>query len=177
MDHIFTRHIDDIEAVVEAYRALGIRAYIAPMLTDDKENYVNYIPLVHDANERNKKGGCDCGGMGDGGKMRVGKGGADPELTKWALDLWEEAVQKFHRPEEGIEIVIGPVTAYCECVAGYRWSILFVSILVDSLVCCFRCDLTSCFDRAMERGCRTSQKVQPLRPHSSFGNQSPSTPS
>ena len=37
---------------------------------------------------------------------------ARPEKTKEVLALWEEAVKKFHDPAGGIEIVIGPVTAY-----------------------------------------------------------------
>ena len=32
MDHLYIRDLDDLAAAVAAYRALGIRAFIAPML-------------------------------------------------------------------------------------------------------------------------------------------------
>ena len=69
----------------------------------------------------------------DGG-FRTKKGESDPAKTKAMLELWEAAVQRFHDPEvnaptasklgasqltpmvavlqAGINIVIGPVTAY-----------------------------------------------------------------
>jgi len=113
LDHLFVRHMDDLAAAVDAYKAVGIRAFISPMLNDDEEMYTNYIPLVPDAPGRNARcNGCSCGGMGPGGKFRTKKSASDPAKTKECLSLWEEAVKRFHDPEGGIEIVIGPVTAY-----------------------------------------------------------------
>eukprot|EP00977_Amphora_coffeiformis_P022761 scaffold11454_cov168-Amphora_coffeaeformis.AAC.11 len=117
MDHIFVRHIDDIQATVNAYKALGIRAFIAPMLGDDAVLFSNYVPLVHDAQQRNEQHcnanrSCCCGGLGENGKLRTEKAPHDPAKTKAVLELWEEAVQRFHDPANGIEIVIGPVTVY-----------------------------------------------------------------
>ena len=108
MDHTFVRNIDDIEATVNAYKALGIRAFVAPMLGDDAVPFSNYVPLVHDAQERNHQqpSGCSCGGLAANGYLRTEKGPHDPEKTKAVLDLWEQAVQKFHDPSNGIEIVM-----------------------------------------------------------------------
>ena len=124
LDHLFVRHLEDIEEAVKAYKALGIRAFIAPMLNDDAELYANYIPLVHDAKQRNDKlklneqcisgccSGISDGGMAEDGSFRLRKGKYDSQKTKDMLALWEEAIQKFHDPKGGIEIVIGPVTPY-----------------------------------------------------------------
>eukprot|EP01065_Artemidia_motanka_P027264 TRINITY_DN32489_c0_g1_i1.p1 TRINITY_DN32489_c0_g1~~TRINITY_DN32489_c0_g1_i1.p1 ORF type:complete len:592 (+),score=195.23 TRINITY_DN32489_c0_g1_i1:57-1778(+) len=113
LDHVHVRHVEDVAEVCAAYRALGIRAFVAPMLDDDTEMYTNYIPLVHDAADRNKAAGaCGCGGMADGGKMRERGGGHNPEKTAANLKLWEEAARRFHDPAGGVNIVIGPVTVY-----------------------------------------------------------------
>lgn len=120
MDHLWIRDLDDLGAAVAAYKALGIRAFLAPMLNDDAVMYHNYIPLAHDAEQRNdaKRRAnpaewqrCGCGAMGEGGAFRVDPGGHSPEATQKMLALWEEAVDRFHDPEGGIEIVIGPVCA------------------------------------------------------------------
>ena len=114
MDHPFVRNINDIEAIVEAYKYLGIRAFIAPMLGDDANLFENYIPLATDAQARNNACGCSsiigCGGMAENGMFRVERGKSNPDITKQVLKLWEEAVQRFHDPTNGINIVIGPVT-------------------------------------------------------------------
>jgi hypothetical protein len=92
---------------------LGIRAYIAPMLGDDLEGYSNYIPLARDAQGRNaaaKAAGCDCGAMCNGGFFRTAKGVRCPAKTQANIDLWTEAVEKFHDPEGGINIVVGLYT-------------------------------------------------------------------
>ena len=53
-------------------KALGIRAYIAPMLGDDLQPCSNYIPLARDAAGRNAQAaGCDCGAMCGGGMFRT----------------------------------------------------------------------------------------------------------
>mmetsp|Transcript_42946 Transcript_42946/g.78045 ORF Transcript_42946/g.78045 Transcript_42946/m.78045 type:complete len:569 (-) Transcript_42946:49-1755(-) len=111
LDHVFIRHLDDLDALVRAYKVLGIRAFIAPMLNDDALMYENYIPLATDAELRNGRG-CNCGGLGKGGCFRTKPGASSPEKTQAMLDLWEAAVKKYHDPEAGIDIVIGPVTAY-----------------------------------------------------------------
>lgn len=95
-------------------QAVGVRAFIAPMLGDEAAMYDNYIPKVPDATARNQQcgGGC-CGAMGVGGAFREpGESSYSPDRMKAALQLWEEAVQRFHDPAGGVEIVIGPVTAY-----------------------------------------------------------------
>lgn len=114
MDHLLCRDLADVEAAVAAYRALGVRAFIAPMLGDDLEGYSNYIPLARDAKGRNDAAGpgCDCGAMCAGGKFRTRKGARDPAKTEANLKLWRDAAAKFHDPANGINIVVGPVTAY-----------------------------------------------------------------
>lgn len=101
MDHLFVRDINDIGAAVTAYKQIGIRAFIAPMLDDDAEIYCKYIPLVPDATERNKNysnsngeregGGCTCCGVGGGldgnGNFRERHGRYDTQKTRKALSL------------------------------------------------------------------------------------------
>lgn len=110
MDHLFCRNLEDVEAAVKAYKQLGIRAYIAPMLGDLERT--NYFPLVENAEELNgeakKKGGC-CEGLGPEGIFRTELPPRDPEQTKRVMDLWTASVEKFHDPEAGINIAIGPV--------------------------------------------------------------------
>lgn len=50
--------------------------------------------------------------MGADGSFRLKPGDYDAAKTQEMLELWEAAVQKFHDPASGIEIVIGPVTVY-----------------------------------------------------------------
>lgn len=114
LDHLFVRNLDDMAAAVEGYKAVGVRAFIAPMLGDESRQYDNYIPKVPDGAERNRKCArrCSCA-MGPGGAFReMADAMYSEERTKAALELWEEAVKRFHDPEGGIEVVIGPVTAY-----------------------------------------------------------------
>jgi cytosine/adenosine deaminase-related metal-dependent hydrolase len=117
LDHLWVRHIEDVEAAVAAYKALGIRVWLALMLGDTAgDNYANYTACAPNAADRNAAahaaGGCACGGMAPGGALRLGPGGYDPAKTDAAVALWEEAIARFHRPEEGINIAIGPVTCY-----------------------------------------------------------------
>lgn len=115
MDHLFARNADDVGAAVQGYKALGIRAFIAPMLNDDAVFYSNYIPRARDAEGRNAaiaEGGCPCCAMGKDGVFRTAKDGRDPAKTEAALALWKECVERYHDPAGGIEIVVGPVTAY-----------------------------------------------------------------
>jgi guanine deaminase len=91
------------------------------MLGDDLEPYVNYVPLARDAKGRNEAicgpaghapGCADCGGLCTNGAFRTEKGERDPAKTEANLALWREAAEKFHDPVNGINIVVGPVTAY-----------------------------------------------------------------
>ena len=115
MDHLFVRHIEDVEAAVTAYKALGIRCFIAPVLDDEATFKHNYCPLARDAKERLafcKGCGC-CGGLDPKtGCFRTEKSASDPKKREEMLQLWEEAVQKFHDPENGVNICIGPVTCF-----------------------------------------------------------------
>ena len=119
LDHLAVRNLEDLEAAVKAYRALGIRAFVAPMLGDDVIPASNYIPLVHDAAQRNAA--CpNCKAMGKDGAFRTEPGPFNPKRTQEVLELWEQAVQKFHDPAGGIEIVIAPITAYSVSEALFR---------------------------------------------------------
>ena len=104
-----------MEAAVTAYKALGIRCFIAPMLDDEATFKHNYCPLARDAKERLafcKGCGC-CGGLDPKtGCFRTEKSASDPKKREEMLQLWEEAVQKFHDPENGVNICIGPVTCF-----------------------------------------------------------------
>ena len=116
MDHLWVRHIEDVRCAVEAYRALGVRVWLALMLGDTEgDNYANYTACCANAEERNAAAaaaGCACGGMGEGGVFRLKPNGYDPAKTDAAVALWEEAIALYHRPEEGINIAIGPVTCF-----------------------------------------------------------------
>mgnify|MGYP003338749355 CR=1 FL=1 len=116
MDHFFARNLEDIDAAVAAYKQIGIRAFIAPMLSDDAEKYSNYIPLAPHAATINANKDFAHKGLATGGQFRTRIGKYDPIKTQACLDLWEAAVKKHHDPENGIEIVIGPVTVYCKFV-------------------------------------------------------------
>ena len=50
--------------------------------------------------------------MGADGAFREKCGDRDPPKTAAMLAMWEAAVEQFHDPDNGIEIVLGPVTAY-----------------------------------------------------------------
>ena len=113
MDHLLCRSVDDVEAAVTAYKALGLRCFVAPMLDDDGTMYHNYCPLAKDAKERLEAcNGCGCcSGLDKNGCFRTKKSEYDPE--KQAVKLaGEEAVEKFHDPENGVNIAIGPVTCF-----------------------------------------------------------------
>lgn len=117
MDHIFVRDIADVEAAVKAYRSLGIRCWLALMLGDtDGLPFNNYLACCPNAKERNAKArACGCaglGGLGDGGFLREQPNPFSKEREDAAVALWEEAVLRFHRPEEGVNIAIGPQTCY-----------------------------------------------------------------
>eukprot|EP00271_Cylindrocystis_brebissonii_P008160 TRINITY_DN22174_c0_g1_i1.p1 TRINITY_DN22174_c0_g1~~TRINITY_DN22174_c0_g1_i1.p1 ORF type:complete len:560 (+),score=93.64 TRINITY_DN22174_c0_g1_i1:139-1818(+) len=123
MDHLFCRDIDDVEAAVNAYKKIGLRAFIAPMLADEHRD--NYFPLVGNAKELNKQlasedgpvlsfeeGGPKVVGLADDGKFREEFPPNIPADTERVMQLWTDAVEKFHDPENGINIAIGPMQNY-----------------------------------------------------------------
>lgn len=110
LDHCFVRSVEQAAASCRAYRELGVRVFFAPMLDDDAVMYHNYVPVAGDAGERNARGERD--GLGEGGAYRTASAPSDAAKCRAAVALWENCVAELHRPEEGVNIVIGPVTAY-----------------------------------------------------------------
>ena len=100
--------------------ALRLTPRKQPVLGDTSgDNYANYTACAPNAEDRNAAGaafGCGCGAMGPAGVFRLKGAGGDATKTAAAVALWTEAVEKFHRPEEGINIAIGPVTCYSASV-------------------------------------------------------------
>ena len=118
LDHCWVNSADEAEAVTSAYRQIGIRAFFAPMLNDDARAYENYIPVAHDAAARNACAGA-CG-LAPDGKHRTESSPSDPEACARAVALWEEIIARLHRPSEGVEVIVGPVTAYSCSMAMLR---------------------------------------------------------
>lgn len=114
MDHLWVRSIEDVRCAVEAYKSLGIRAWIAPMLddVDDCSNSVAHPPNAAEKNAEASSKGIALGGLGENGAFRVVHKGYDAAKTERMVALWEESIARFHRPEEGINIAIGPVTCF-----------------------------------------------------------------
>ena len=54
----------------------------------------------------------DTRGLGCDGCLRLDSAPSDPEACASAVALWEDIVNELHRPESGVSVVIGPVTAY-----------------------------------------------------------------
>lgn len=75
--------LEAIEAAVRAYREIGIRAYVAPLIQDEPFEWS--IP-----------GGRSLDVM------------APAVETRAVLEMMAEAIARFHRPDEGIEIAIAP---------------------------------------------------------------------
>ena len=81
MDHLFVRHIEDVEAAVNAYKSLGIRVFLALMLGDtarDDQPFANYTACAVNAHDRNADAaarGCACGGFGPLGALREAPNG------------------------------------------------------------------------------------------------------
>ncbi|MCL6433757.1 MAG: amidohydrolase [Leptolyngbyaceae cyanobacterium HOT.MB2.61] len=87
VDHLVMipgRELETIAATVRAYREIGIRAFVGPLLQD--ESLTASIPSGGNPQEHL------------------------PYLrsTQETLKLMQEVVQQFHRPEEGIEIMTAP---------------------------------------------------------------------
>ncbi|MGK7910333.1 MAG: amidohydrolase [Synechococcus sp.] len=86
VDHLVLipgQELESLAAADRAYRQVGIRAYIAPLIQDEAFEYS--IP---------------------GGRQLQPM--MPPMPTEDVLALMEEIVRKFHSPQEGIEIGIGP---------------------------------------------------------------------
>lgn len=87
VDHLVIipgRELESIEAVVRAYRDVGVRAFVGPLIQD--ETLAASIPsggetVVHDPY---------------------------PRTTAATLELMQAAIAQFHRPEEGINIMVAP---------------------------------------------------------------------
>ncbi|MER3433172.1 MAG: amidohydrolase [Leptolyngbya sp. ERB_1_1] len=87
VDHLVLipgKEIETIAAADRAYREVGIRAFIAPLIQD--EALSASIPT----------GGDEV------------KHGEYVRSTQATLDLVQEAVNQFHRPDQGIEIMVAP---------------------------------------------------------------------
>jgi 5-methylthioadenosine/S-adenosylhomocysteine deaminase len=74
---------ETIAAAVRAYREVGIRAFVAPLIQDES---TAGLPAAGQPIDRT----------------------ADPQVTTAVLDLMQETVDLFHRPEAGINIVVAP---------------------------------------------------------------------
>lgn len=91
VDHLIlipNREAETIAAAVRAYREVGIRAFIGP--------------LIHDQELAT--------GMPSGGQFdhQSNFGKADLGTTEAMLALMQAAVEQYHRPEEGINLMVAP---------------------------------------------------------------------
>ncbi|MBE9011914.1 amidohydrolase [Pseudanabaenaceae cyanobacterium LEGE 13415] len=87
VDHLVLipgKEIETIAAANRGYREVGIRAFIAPLIQDEVMS----------------------AGLPTGGD-EVSHGSYD-RSTKETLNLVQEAVEQFHRPDEGVEILVAP---------------------------------------------------------------------
>ena len=92
MDHVllsFNHELESVAAVVRAYRTVGVRAFIAPLIMDE--------PML--------------AGLPRGRSLpHAPYSRSAPAI----LELMEEIVRQFHRPEDGIYIAVGP-TGFHRC--------------------------------------------------------------
>lgn len=90
VDHLVPipgKEIESIAAAERAYREIGIRAFIGPLLQDE--------PMT-------------AGIPSGNGSTHLS---IEPQHTQGVLDILAEAVQKFHRPHDGISIMAAPTGA------------------------------------------------------------------
>jgi len=88
LDHISLppgQELEALEHVYRAYTTLGIRAYVAPLVFD-----LPYTDCI-----------APCPGGGEGHVYQ-------PQDTNRIVEWMEEAIQKYHRPENGFNMMIGP---------------------------------------------------------------------
>lgn len=87
VDHLVLipgQEIETVAAAVRAYQEIGIRAFIGPLIQDESLT----------------------AGMPDGDNQREHK--SYIRTTQATLELMQEVVEKFHKPEAGINIVLAP---------------------------------------------------------------------
>ena len=87
VDHLVLipgKEIETIASVVRAYQEIGIRAFIGPLIQDESLT----------------------AGIPDGDAQR--KHETYIRSTQSTLELMQEAVDKFHKPEAGINIIVAP---------------------------------------------------------------------
>ena len=128
IDHCWVGSVRDAEAVVAAYRQVGVRIFFAPMLNDDAVQYENYVPVAEDgraqraAPPRRRRRPAAAGGRGRArGRRRAAprrRRATRPRAAARSRSGRPSAAA--HRPAERVEIVIGPVTAYSCSVALLR---------------------------------------------------------
>ncbi|NDJ16119.1 amidohydrolase [Myxacorys almedinensis] len=87
VDHLVLipgKELETVAAAVRAYREVGIRAFVGPLIQDE--------PLTS--------------GIPDGGTAQTHK----PYLrsTKATLELMQEVINQFHKPETGINVMVAP---------------------------------------------------------------------
>ena len=87
VDHLVLipgKELETIATAVRAYREIGIRAFVAPLIQDESLT----------------------AGIPSGGTSQT----HDPYFlsTATTLELIEEAVRQFHRPDEGVSILVAP---------------------------------------------------------------------
>lgn len=123
MDHVALQSVADAEAVMEAYRAVGVRLFLAPMLSDESVPHENYVPVATVGRQAARGGGGGQGeagvspppagpGLGPDGALRTDACPPDRDRTAAALALWEALATTHHRPAAGTSIVVGPATPY-----------------------------------------------------------------
>lgn len=87
VDHLVLipgRELETVEAAVRAYQEVGIRAFVGPLIQDQTQN------------------------------AGIPKGGAEIQYeayyrtTERTLELMQTVVERFHRPQEGIQILVAP---------------------------------------------------------------------
>ncbi|GAB0496484.1 hypothetical protein MMPV_007796 [Pyropia vietnamensis] len=129
LDHVAVQSVAEAEAVMEAYREVGIRLFLAPMLSDESVPHENYVPIATAGRGVVEDGGGEGGhggvtslppaagpGLSPGGALRTDACPTDGDRTAAALGLWEALAATHHRPAAGTSIVIGPLTP-CSCSA------------------------------------------------------------
>lgn len=87
VDHLVLipgKEIETIAAAVKAYQEVGIRAFIGPLIQDESIT----------------------AGLPDGDHKREHE--AYLRSTQATLDLMQEAVEKFHNPAEGVNMIVAP---------------------------------------------------------------------
>jgi 5-methylthioadenosine/S-adenosylhomocysteine deaminase len=80
------REFECLQAACRAYKDVGIRAYVCPLIGDQPID--STVAL-------------GCG-------LRGNRPPADPQKTDQLIAFMERAIEELHRPEEGIEIGLGP---------------------------------------------------------------------